>query len=125
MHPAGLKYSRNHLWVKNEVGGRVRIGLTYHYQEHLQKIIFVELPKVGAGIIIGEPFGSIESSKTISDLISPVTGKVIEVNIPLKEEPGLITEEPYGSGWMLVVEMNDQQELNSLLSSTEYEAMVK
>ncbi len=124
MYPAGLKYSRDHFWVKDEGNGRVRIGITYHYKEQLQKIIFIELPKAGAGIKSGEPFGSIESSKTISDMISPVTGKVIEINSALQDKPDLISKEPYDSGWLVVMKMSDPQEINSLMSAADYEALV-
>ncbi len=123
MHPDDLKYSTEHFWVGYEGGGRVKLGITDDYQNQLNNIIFVELPKVNTEVRKGEVFGSIESSKTISDLISPLSGEVVGVNDLLKDKPDLINKEPYGAGWMVMMVLANPKELESLMSAREYEAL--
>jgi glycine cleavage system H protein len=123
MHPSELKYSPQNMWLKSEHAGVLRLGITYHYQGQLKNIVFLELPCVGSQITFGEPFGTIESSKTSSDLISPISGRVLEVNPAVLEKPGLINKEPYGQGWMILLQPNKPLELQSLLSSKQYVAL--
>lgn len=117
--PAELKYSEEHEWAKVE-GNRMTIGITDFAQSELGDIVFVELPRVGDSVEFGEPFGSVESVKTVSELYSPVTGKVVEVNGGLEDSPENVNKSPYGDGWMIVVEMADMDELNKLWSADKY-----
>ncbi|GAB7387137.1 glycine cleavage system protein GcvH [Bacillaceae bacterium] len=121
--PKELKYSEEHEWVRVE-GNRAYIGITDFAQSELGDIVFVELPEVGDEVQQGSTFGSVESVKTVSDLYSPVSGKVVEVNEELADAPELINESPYEKGWMIVVEMSDTSELDKLLSAEAYEQMV-
>lgn len=117
--PAELKYSEEHEWAKIE-GSRVTVGITDFAQNELGDIVFVELPKVGDSIEAGEPFGSVESVKTVSELYAPVTGKVVEVNNGLDDAPEHVNKAPYGDGWMIVVEVADVSELDKLWSADKY-----
>ncbi len=125
MYPEELKYNSDSMWIKVEDSARARTGITDFYQKQITKTVFVELPKEGTGVKKGEPFGSIESSKTISDLLSPLSGKIIEVNRSLNTNPGLIDSDPYGKGWMVVIEIAIADELKSLMSAKEYQAYVE
>ncbi|GLI06196.1 glycine cleavage system H protein [Paenibacillus tyrfis] len=116
----GLKYSENHEWVRVE-NGRAVIGLTDFAQEEFGIIVFVELPEEGDVLQAGEPFGSMESVKTVTELYAPVSGKVVSVNPKLTENPGVINLSPYGQGWMIVVEMSDPTELDRLWEADKYE----
>ena len=125
MYPEELKYNTNSMWVKVENGNKVRTGITNFYQEQVSKTVFVELPEEGIDVKKDEPFGSLESSKSINDLLSPVSGKVIEVNHQLDTNPGLTNSDPYGNGWMVVFQMSNPGEVISLMSAGEYEAFIK
>lgn len=105
----GLYYSKDWMWVKIE-DGKARIGVTDYAQKQMREVVFVELPSVGANVRRGEPFGALESVKAVSDLISPLSGMVIEVNNRVNERPELINEDPYGEGWLIVVEPTDLEE---------------
>ena len=117
--PANRKYSEQHEWVKAE-GRLATIGITEFAQGELGDIVFVELPKVGDDIRFGEPFGSVESVKTVSELYAPVSGKVVQVNEALNDAPERINETPYEDGWMIVVEMSDAAELEKLWTPEKY-----
>lgn len=121
--PQGLKYSEEHEWIKEEGGQKVRIGITDFAQSELGDIVFVELPEEGDDIEANEPFGSVESVKTVSELYAPVSGKVVEVNEELEDSPELVNESPYEKAWMIVVEMSDSSQLDNLLSSDKYAEM--
>lgn len=121
--PKELLYSKEHEWVKQE-DGNVRIGITDFAQDELGDIVFVELPEVGDEIEINEPFGSVESVKTVSELYAPVSGKVIEVNEELEDSPEFVNESPYENAWMLVVEPTNEAELDDLLSAQAYEELI-
>ncbi|HHY21077.1 MAG TPA: glycine cleavage system protein GcvH [Bacilli bacterium] len=121
--PKELKYSEEHEWVKVE-GNRVRIGITDFAQSELGDIVFVELPEVGDEVEADEPFGSVESVKTVSELYAPISGKVVEVNDELDDSPEFVNESPYEKAWMIVVEPSDQSELDKLMTAEEYEEMV-
>lgn len=117
--PEDLIYSDEHVWVKKE-GDQVRIGITDFAQEELGDIVFIELPEVGDDIEIDEPFGSVESVKTVSELYAPVSGTVIEINEELEDNPEFVNESPYDRAWMIVVELTDDVELDNLLTDDEY-----
>lgn len=101
--PADRKYTKDHEWAKDEGGGNVRVGITDFAQHSLTDIVFVELPKVGAKLEQGKPFGVVESVKSASDLYAPVSGEVVEVNKGVVDAPETVNKDPYGKGWMLVV----------------------
>ena len=118
----GLYYSKDYLWVELE-DGRAKIGLTDYAQKQLRDILVVDLPDVGTEIEQGEPFGSVESAKTVSDLIAPLSGVVEEVNDAVVENPGLINEDPYGEGWVIVISPTKlDEELKELM---DFDAAVK
>lgn len=121
--PKELRYSEEHEWVKVE-DGKVRVGITHFAQSELGDIVFVELPEVGDEITVNEPFGSVESVKTVSELYAPVSGTVVEVNEELEDNPEYVNESPYDQAWMIVVEASDESELDNLLSAEEYEAYI-
>lgn len=123
MHPENLKYSTTHEWVKVQ-GQHAMVGITDHAQSELGDIVYVELPQVGTKLSKGSIFGTVESVKTVSDLASPVSGEVIEVNNELPNTPELINESPYTLGWMIQVNMNNPDEVQSLMSSEEYENFI-
>ncbi|WP_277585631.1 glycine cleavage system protein GcvH [Psychrobacillus antarcticus] len=121
--PKDLKYSAEHEWVKTE-GGNVRIGITEFAQSELGDIVFVELPQVGDEIKAGDPFGSVESVKTVSELYAPISGKVLEVNTELEDSPEFVNESPYENAWMIVIEPADLAEVEALLSPEKYEELI-
>ncbi|WP_029420292.1 glycine cleavage system protein GcvH [Alicyclobacillus macrosporangiidus] len=121
--PADLKYSKEHEWVRVE-GNRAYVGITDFAQDELGDIVFVELPEVGAQVTANETFGTVESVKTVSDLFAPVSGKVVEVNGALADNPEKVNESPYGDGWMIVIEMSNPEELNQLLDAAGYQAHI-
>lgn len=114
-----LKYADSHEWAKVE-GNSATIGITDHAQDHLGDVVYVELPEVGVPVKQGASFGAVESVKATSDINSPVSGKVIEVNEELNSSPGLVNGSPYEKGWIIKVEMKDKCELNSLMDSDQY-----
>ncbi|GKV66649.1 MULTISPECIES: glycine cleavage system protein GcvH [Sporosarcina] len=120
--PKELRYSEEHEWVKEE-DGKYRIGITHFAQSELGDIVFVELPSVGDEVKSDEPFGSVESVKTVSELYAPLTGKVVEVNEDLEDSPELVNESPYEGAWMIVVEIADKAELDELMTAEQYDEM--
>ncbi|QKS72217.1 glycine cleavage system protein GcvH [Paenalkalicoccus suaedae] len=121
--PKDFKYSEEHEWVKQE-GESVRIGITDFAQDELGDIVFVELPEVGDEVKADEPFGSVESVKTVSELYAPVSGKVVEINEELEDSPELVNESPYEKAWMIVVEPSDSGELDKLMDAEAYEQLI-
>lgn len=121
--PSGLKYSKEHEWVKVE-GNTAIIGITDFAQSELGDIVFVELPEVEGELTEGETFGSVESVKTVSELYSPVSGKVVAVNENLEDAPEAVNESPYEEAWMVKVELKDESELDALLDAAGYEKMI-
>jgi glycine cleavage system H protein len=121
--PKELRYSEEHEWVKTE-GNLVRVGITDFAQSELGDIVFVELPEVGATVQADEPFGSVESVKTVSELYAPISGKVVEVNEDLNDNPEFVNESPYEKAWMIVIEPSDASEIDKLMTAEEYENMV-
>ncbi|NPC94104.1 glycine cleavage system protein GcvH [Bacillus sp. WMMC1349] len=122
--PKELRYSEEHEWVKTE-GDKVRIGITDFAQSELGDIVFVELPEVGDEIQADEPFGSVESVKTVSELYAPINGKVIEINEELEDSPEFVNESPYEKAWMIVVEPADATEIDKLMTAEQYDDMIK
>jgi glycine cleavage system H protein len=122
--PENLKYTKEHDWARVE-GNRAVVGITDYAQQELGDVIFVELPETDNEVEHMEPFGTIESVKAVSDLYSPVSGRVVETNGVLENEPELVNTDPYGKGWMIVVEMSDPSELDTLMSAEEYSTLVE
>ncbi|EEF42449.1 glycine cleavage system H protein, mitochondrial [Ricinus communis] len=115
----GLKYATSHEWVKHE-GSVATIGITDHAQDHLGEVVFVDLPEAGTSVTQGKSFGAVESVKATSDVNSPISGEVVEVNTKLTEGPGSINSSPYEEGWMIKVKPNNPSELESLMGPKEY-----
>ncbi len=124
MIPDDLKYSKEHEWVRVENDFAV-IGITDYAQGELGDIVFVELPRIGDSIEYMKPFGTIEAVKAISDLFSPLTGEVVEVNGDLESDSSLINSDPYGDGWIIKIKMSDISELDNLLGAADYGALVE
>ena len=122
--PKEQRYSEEHEWVKVE-GEKVRIGITDFAQSELGDIVFVELPEVGDEITVDQPFGSVESVKTVSELYAPVSGKVVEINEELNDSPEFVNESPYEKAWMITVELSDNSEVEKLMTAEQYEDMIK
>ena len=122
--PAELRYTREDEWIRIE-GERVVLGVTDYAQQQLGDVVFVELPAVGASIERGEPFGVVESVKAVADLFGPVSGRVVEANPLLSDQPELVNQDCYGDGWMLVVEPDDPGEIEDLLVAAAYLQHVK
>lgn len=122
--PKDLRYTEEHEWVKVE-GDKVRVGITHFAQSELGDIVFVELPEVGDELTANEPFGSVESVKTVSELYSPISGKVVEVNEELNDSPEFVNESPYEKAWMIVVELSNSSELDELMTAEQYEELIK
>ncbi|MGM0898698.1 MAG: glycine cleavage system protein GcvH [Bacillota bacterium] len=120
--PQELRYSKEHEWVKVE-DGKARIGITHFAQDELGDIVFVELPQVGDELKKDEPFGSVESVKTVSELYAPISGKIVEVNSELEDSPEFVNESPYEKAWMVVVEAPSEEDVNELMSADEYKEM--
>lgn len=121
MYPQDLRYTREHEWIRVE-GNRGVVGITYYAQEQLGDVVFVELPKIGASLEPGKAFGVVESVKTASDLYAPASGRVVETNEKLVDKPELVNQDPYGQGWMIVLDLSDPSQVNSLLTAQQYEA---
>jgi len=122
--PKDVKYTEQHEWARRE-GDRVRVGITDYAQDALGDVVYVDTPQVGAQVVAGEPFGEVESTKSVSDVYSPVSGVVVEVNAALSDSPALVNQEPYGQGWMIVVEPSDPAVLDQLLDADAYRAFTE
>lgn len=122
--PKELRYSEEHEWVKVE-GEKMRVGISDFAQSELGDIVFVELPEVGDTITADEPFGSVESVKTVSELYAPVSGTIVEVNEDLNDNPEFVNESPYEKAWMVVIEPSDASEIEKLMTAEQYKEMIK
>jgi glycine cleavage system H protein len=121
--PLELRYSKEHEWVKVE-GATARIGITDFAQAELGDIVFVELPQVGDELKKDQPFGSVESVKTVSELYAPISGKVVEVNSELEDSPEFVNESPYENAWMVVIESPSEAEVGELMTAEQYKEMI-
>lgn len=124
-YPEDVRYTKEHEWAREEEHGRLRVGITDYAQDALGDVVYVDLPEAGAEVRAGEPLGEVESTKSVSDVYSPVTGKVVERNPLLEDSPELVNEHPYGDGWMVVIEVADASELEGLLEASSYRAFVE
>ena len=121
--PSDLRYAKSHEWVRVS-GDSATIGITDHAQHELTDVVFVELPAVGAQVKAGEACAVVESVKTASDIYSPVSGQILEVNQAVVDDPGLVNSEPYGGGWFYKIKLGAPSELNNLLSPEAYTAQI-
>ena len=117
------RYTTDHEWVLAE-GDRVRVGITDYAQEALGDVVFVQLPERGAEVAVGESFSEVESTKSVSDIYAPLNGTVYEVNHELDDTPQLINEDPYGAGWICVIEMRDNNEYDALIDAESYRQLI-
>jgi glycine cleavage system H protein len=124
MNPDDIKYHREHAWVRME-GKRATVGITDYAQQQMGDIVYVDLPEIETEVDADSELSEIESTKATSPVISPVSGTVVEVNEDLADSPEIINEDPYGNGWLVVLEMNDPSEANDLMSKDEYEKFLK
>lgn len=122
--PEDLRYTKDHKWARSK-DGRVVVGITAFATDQLGDVVYVELPAVGALVKKGETFGVVESTKAVSDLYAPVSGKVVEINSPLVDAPEGINEDPYGKGWMISVEPSNPKDLDELFDVKAYTALVE
>ncbi len=120
--PGDRRYTKEHEWAKTE-GNLVRVGITEYAQAQLGDVVYVELPQVGADLRAGKTFGVVESVKAASDLYSPISGKVVEINAALESSPETVNSDPYGEGWMIVVEPSSAAEVDELMSAADYEKL--
>lgn len=123
--PEELRYTKEHEWVLDEGEGRVRVGITDYAQDALGDVVYVEVPDAGSEVRGGEPFGEVESTKSVSDVYSPVSGRIIEKNALLDDHPELVNEQPYGDGWLVVLEVADPAEVEGLLDAAAYRASLE
>jgi glycine cleavage system H protein len=123
MNPVELKYSKSHEWAKVE-GTIVTLGITNHAQESLGDVVFVELPETGVSVAAGQSYGTVESVKAVSDIISAVSGKVVEFNQDVLDAPDMLNNDPYGEGWLIKVEADNLKELDDLMTAEEYEVFL-
>ena len=120
-HPADLKYARTHEWVRIE-GDLVVTGISDHAQLELGDLVYVEAPEVGTQVVATEQAGIVESVKTASDIHAPISGTVVEVNTALEDDPDFVNEEPYGKGWIYKIKPDNMDDVEKLLSNTDYES---
>jgi glycine cleavage system H protein len=123
--PEDLRYTKEHEWVRDEGDGRVRIGITDYAQDALGDVVYVDVPQVGTSVTADQPFSEVESTKSVSDVYAPLSGTVAERNPLLEERPEVVNEQPYGDGWIVVLESSDRSELEALMDSTAYREFVR
>lgn len=123
MHPSDLKYHKEHEWVRVE-GDTATIGISHFAQDQLGEVVYVDLPAAGDSVTADETFGEIESVKSVSELYSPVSGEIVEVNDSLEDSPETVNADPHGDGWMIKVRMSDASELDALMSGADYDAFI-
>lgn len=122
--PEELRYSSDHEWVRVE-DGRLRIGITDYAQDALGDVVFVDVPEVGRTVAAGESFGEVESTKSVSDIYAPVAGTIVEANADLADAPERLNDDPYGEGWICVIEPTDADAASELLDAAGYRALIE
>ncbi|HAL30507.1 MAG TPA: glycine cleavage system protein GcvH [Coriobacteriia bacterium] len=123
MYPKELKYDREHEWVRLE-GDVATIGISDFAQDQLGEVVYVDLPSVGEAVSTGESFGEVESVKSVSELFSPISGEIVEVNDALEDAPETVNEDCYNAGWMIKVKVEDTAEVEALMDADDYEAYI-
>jgi glycine cleavage system H protein len=123
MIPADLRYHQEHEWVRVN-GTQATMGISHFAQDALGDIVFIELPKVGSTVMAGQQIGEVESTKTTSTIYTPVSGTIVKVNTELKGHPEVINSDPYGQGWMVVIDLSNSAEVEKLMNASQYEAFL-
>jgi glycine cleavage system H protein len=122
--PSQLRYTKEHEWVEQTSDGNFRVGITDFAQAALGDIVYIQLPKVGDQVAQGKVCGEVESTKSVSEIYAPLTGKIVLVNTELDATPEILNSDPYGAGWIIEVEVSESSQLDSLLSPTDYQALI-
>ena len=122
--PDDLRYTKEHEWVRVE-GSLARVGITDYAQDALGDVVYVDLPAVGASVAANQPLGEVESTKSVSDVYSPLAGTIVERNAAIDDRPELVNEQPYGEGWLVVIEPSEASAIDALLDADGYRALVK
>ena len=122
MNPSELRYTEEHEWTRAD-GARVTVGITDFAQDALGDVVYVDLPATGTRVEKGQPFGEVESTKSVSDLYAPLSGTIVERNESLESSPELVNADPYGEGWMVVLEVDDAAAVDGLMSAEDYEKL--
>ena len=122
--PEDLRYTKEHEWARAD-GARIRVGITDFAQDALGDVVYVDLPEVGAEVTASQAFGEVESTKSVSDVFSPLSGTIVERNPLLDERPELVNEQPYGDGWLIVIEVADPALVEQLLDAAAYQAFIQ
>jgi glycine cleavage system H protein len=122
--PEDLRYSSDHEWARTE-DGKVRIGITDYAQDALGDVVYVDLPEVGGKVDLGAAFGEVESTKSVSEIYAPVTGTVVEINTDLADYPQRLNEDPYGEGWICVIQPDDAAQVEQLLDAEAYRRQIE
>jgi glycine cleavage system H protein len=122
-YPENFRYTKEHEWVSLD-GATATIGITFHAQQELGDIVYVDLPKIGALLDIGKSFGSVESVKAVSDIYAPISGEVSEINETLADAPEKLNEDPHGAAWLIKVKVESPAEFNNLMSAADYQSYV-
>lgn len=123
--PQDLRYTREHEWARLEDDGRLTVGITDFAQQQLGDVVFLDLPEIDQTVESGETLGEIESTKSVSDLFCPITGSVVEINTEAKDNPAAVNQDPYGEGWLVVIDPADPGEFDGLMMPDEYEAFLE
>jgi glycine cleavage system H protein len=124
VNPDDLSYTEEHEWARPD-GRRFTVGITDYAQDALGDVVYVDLPASGTRVERGQPFGEVESTKSVSDLYAPVTGTIVERNETLESQPELVNSDPYGNGWMVVIEADNAEEANELLTAADYDKLIE
>jgi glycine cleavage system H protein len=124
MEPTDLRYHEEHEWIRID-GKQATMGISNFAQDALGDIVFIDMPKVGTTVAAGQQIGEVESTKTTSSIYTPVTGKIVNVNTDLKDHPEVVNADPYGKGWMVVIELSDPGQINGLMTAAQYEEFLK
>jgi glycine cleavage system H protein len=124
MEPTDLRYHEEHEWIRVN-GKQATIGISNFAQDALGDIVFIDMPKVGTTVAAGQQIGEVESTKTTSSIYTPVSGKIVNVNADLKDHPEVVNADPYGKGWIAVIDLSDPGQINSLMTAAQYEEFLK
>lgn len=124
MNPDDLSYTEEHEWARVD-GRRFTVGITDYAQDALGDVVYIDLPASGTRVERGQPFGEVESTKSVSDLYAPVTGTIVERNETLESQPELVNSDPYGNGWMVVIEADDTEDASELLTAADYDKLIE
>lgn len=123
MEPADLRYHKEHEWIRVQ-GKQATLGISQFAQDALGDIVYIEMPAVGTTVTVGQEIGEIESTKTTSMLYTPVSGTIVTINTELKDHPEVVNQDPYGKGWLAVIELSDPSQANALMTAAQYEAFL-